>query len=297
MKISCCWMYAIGKYGFPPSLDNMLRAIQEMAGLGFEYVELEGVGFDNLQAVIDNRDRLRQALRAARVQLANFAIILPEMISADEPLAERAMAVFEQGVKTAVYLGSRRVWIDSYFPPVEVVSGARMTDEITFGQQYRIRIPEGFCWAEFWDRFVRVVKRSNRIAKENGAELLVEPRVGEVTPNCDALLRLIEAVDDDNFGVILDTAHQHAQKELLPLSVEKLGRRIRYVHVADNDGLVNRHLQPGAGNIDWEEVFRALKRQGYDGFYAIDLEKMPELEKRFVESKQFLERYARLLDL
>lgn len=297
MKISCCWMFAIGKYGFPPSLENMLRAIQEMANLGFENVELEGVGFDNLQVVIDNREQLKQAIQAAHVRLVNFAVVLPEMISADEQVAERAMAMFEQGVKTATYLGSPRVWIDSYFPPVKVTSGTLMTEEVTFGQQYKIRIPEGFHWPEFWDRFVRMIKRCNQIAKANGVQLLVEPRVGEVTPNCDALLRLIEAVDDDNFGVILDTAHQHAQKELLPLSVEKLGKHIRYVHVADNDGLVNRHLPPGAGNIDWEEVFRALKRQGYDGYYAIDLEKMPQLEREFVESKLFLERYAKLLDL
>jgi sugar phosphate isomerase/epimerase len=290
-------MFAIGKYGFPPSLDNMLRAIQEMSDLGFENIELEGVGFDNLQVVIDSRKELKHAIQLARVQLVNFAVVLPEMISEDEMNAERAIAMFEQGVKTAAYLGSPRVWIDSYFPPVEVISGALMTEQITFGQQYKIRIPEGFHWARFWDRFVRTIARCNQIAKASGVQLLVEPRVGEVTPNSDALMRLIEAIDDNNFGVILDTAHQHAQKELLPLSVEKLGKHIRYVHVADNDGLANRHLEPGAGNIDWEEVFRALKRQGYDGYYAIDLEKMPLLEQKFVESKRFLERYARMLDL
>jgi hypothetical protein len=34
-------MYAIAKYGFPPSVDQALRAIQEMADMGFEYIELE----------------------------------------------------------------------------------------------------------------------------------------------------------------------------------------------------------------------------------------------------------------
>ncbi len=128
-------------------------------------------------------------------------------------------------------------------------------------------------------------------------QLLVEPRVGELTSNSEALLRLLEAVDDDNLGVILDTAHQHAQKELLPLSVEKLGRHIRYVHVADNDGLLNHHYVPGTGTIDWDEVFLALKRQGFDGYYAVDLEQMPELEECFVQGKQFLEAYAERLGL
>ena len=297
MKIVCCWMFAIGKYGFPPSLPNMLKAIPEMAGLGFEYVELEGVGVENLQAVIDNREQFRDVLHGAGVKLSNFAIILPEIISEDPAVAGPALAAFADGVRTAAYLGSPNVWVDSYFPPVEVVSGTLMTDAIVFGQQTRIRIPPGFNWPKFWEHYVRVMKRCTQIARENGVQLLVEPRVGELTSNSEALMRLLDAVGDDNLGVILDTAHQHAQKEMLPLSVEKLGRRIRYVHVADNDGLVNRHLAPGTGTIDWEEVFLALKRQGFDGYYAVDLEQLPDLEQCFLRGKQFLEVYAAKLGL
>jgi sugar phosphate isomerase/epimerase len=297
VKISCCWMYAIGKYGFPPSLDQMLQAVQDMADLGFEYIELEGVGFENLRAVIDNRERIKQACQRAGVQVVDFAPLLPDIISMDPEVGERAMALFEEGVRTAAYLGSPSVWIDSYVPPLELVGGKPLTQDLTYGQEYRVRVPEHFSWDQFWAHFVRVVSRCNQIAKQNGVQLLVEPRVGEVTPNSDALLRLIDAIDDENFGVILDTAHQHAQKEMLPLSVEKLGRHIRYVHIADNDGRVNRHLEPGAGTIDWEGVFLALKRQGYDGYYAIDLEKLPQLEQKFLETRRFLEDYARRLGL
>jgi len=275
----------------------MLRAIPEMAALGFDYVELEGVGFENLQAVVDNRQQFRETLQAAGVKLSNFAIILPEVISEDPTVAEPALAAFIAGVQTAAYLGSPNVWVDSYFPPVEVVSGTLMTEQIVFGQQPRIRIPPGFSWPRFWEHYVRVMKRCTANAADHGVQLLVEPRVGELTSNSEALLRLLEAVNDDNLGVILDTAHQHAQKELLPLSVEKLGRHIRYVHVADNDGLVNRHLPPGTGTIDWEEVFLALKRQGFDGYYAVDLEQLPNLEERFIQGKQFLEAYAQKLNL
>jgi sugar phosphate isomerase/epimerase len=290
-------MYAIGKYGFPPNLDQTLSAIQEMADLGFENIELEGVGFDNLGTVIENRERLREACQRAGVQVSNFAVVLPELISTDGAEMERAMAFFEDGAKTAAYLGSPFMWIDSHLPPVQVVGGTLLTDEIVFGQDYRVRIPEDFDWNRFWAHFVGSVRRCNRIAKEHGVQLLVEPRVGETTSNCEALLRLAEAVDDENFGVILDTAHQHAQKEMLPLSVEKLGKHIRYVHVADNDGRVNWHYVPGTGTIDWEGVFLALKKQGYDGYYAIDLEVQPQLEQKFLESKRFLEGYASRLDL
>jgi sugar phosphate isomerase/epimerase len=290
-------MFAIGKYGFPPSLPDMLRAIPEMAALGFDYVELEGVGFENLRAVVDNREQFRDVLQSAGVKLSNFAIILPEVISQDSAVAEPAFAAFTAGVQTAAYLGSPNVWVDSYFPPVEVVSGTLMTEQIVFGQPPRIRIPAGFDWPGFWAHYTRVMKQCARIARDHGVQLLVEPRVGELTSNSEALLRLLEAVDDDNFGVILDTAHQHAQKEMLPLSVEKLGRHIRYVHVADNDGLTNRHFAPGMGTIDWDEVFLALKRQRFDGYFAVDLEKMAGLEQCFADGLQFLKAYAKKLDL
>lgn len=293
MKISCCWMYAIGKYGFPPAIDQMFLAIQEMADLGFQHIEMEGEGYKNLQALVDNRDRLKAAIDKAGVRVSNFAVILPEMISADPGEAARAMKAFELGVQTAAFFGTPRMWIDSYFPPVEVLSGALMTEEIVFGQQYRVRIPDGFSWESFWERFVGVMRKASALAKRQGIELLIEPRVGEVTPSADGLLRLLEAVDDPNLGVILDTAHQHAQKELLPLSIMKLGKRIRYVHVADNDGRDNRHLPPGAGNIDWDEVFRSLKQIGYDGFFATDIEKVPDLEKAFGATKEFLEAQGR----
>jgi sugar phosphate isomerase/epimerase len=84
---------------------------------------------------------------------------------------------------------------------------------------------------------------------------------------------------------------------MLPLSVEKLGKHIRYVHVADNDGKVNWHYVPGTGTIDWEGVFLALKKQGYDGYYAIDLERQPQLEQKFLDAKRFLEDYASRMGL
>lgn len=53
----------------------------------------------------------------------------------------------------------------------------------------------------------------------------------------------------------------YAQKEILPLSIEKLGTRIYYLYVSDNDGRVNEHLGLGKGTIDWEGIFTALKKR------------------------------------
>jgi sugar phosphate isomerase/epimerase len=292
MKISCCWMYAIGKYGFPPRIEDMGKAIAEMAELGFEYIELEGVGYDNLNSLIDNQDFLKAQCLKSGVRVVNFAPILPQIISMDRTEREKAIRYFEMGVKTAHFLGSPRVWIDSYNPPVQLVKGNSYTEDLTFGNQCWGRVYPGFSWRPFWDNFVGAIQECNEICKENGMELLIEPRVGEVTSNTEGLLRLFDAIPDDNLGAILDIAHQYAQKEILPVSIAKLGSKIRYVHVADNDGRDNHHYGIGNGTVDWEGVFTTLKEQGFDGFYAIDLEKLPNLAGEFIKTKQALEVFS-----
>ena len=121
--------------------------------------------------------------------------------------------------------------------------------------------------------------------------------MGEMVSNTDALLRLMDAVDNDNFGAVVDTGHQHAQKEILPLSIEKLGNRVYYLHASDNDGQTNQHLALGRGTVDWDGVFLALKKHGFSGYVAVDVGRVPDLEVQVRESKAFLEGLSTRLDV
>jgi sugar phosphate isomerase/epimerase len=292
MKISCAWMYAIGMYGFPPKTADIYKAVAEMRAMGFEYGELEGIGYENLTRVIAEKNEIRKAYRDAGVKISNFAVLLPDIINMDPAIKAKAMDHFKRGAEAAAFFESANLWIDSYFPPLELLTGVLPTTDLVYGQSMRVRIPAGFSWEAFWDYFVATIACCTRIAHENGLPLLVEPRVGETVTTSDALLRLWDAVRDENLGFILDVAHQHAQKEMIPLAIEKLGRHMKYVHVADNDSRDNRHLPPGDGNVDWDEIFSQLARRGFDGFFAIDIEKLPNLADAFDRTRLFLERQA-----
>ena len=297
MKVVGCWMYVINKYGFPPHLEDMFKGIKELSELGFRYIELEGVGKENLMDVVNHREDFLGLLKNLGVKLTNFAVILPNIFSMNKSLKKDALKFFEKGVETAKHLNSDFVWIDSFMPPVEIKEGKVFSDTIEFGTEVKVKIPPDFVWKDFWNNFVDSVKECCRISESYAIPLLLEPRTSEVISNSDALLRILDAVGSDNFGVIFDTAHLHAAKELLPLSVEKLGSSIKYVHVADNDGGSDKHLNPEDGTIDWEELFIALKKIGYTGYYAVDLEALPDLDQCFLRCKAFLEKYGKKLSL
>lgn len=297
MKISCAWIYAISKYGYPPSIEDTYKALREMADLGFKYVELEGVREGNLMEVFKNKEKLKTLCNNLGIKISTFYPILPDMVSLEEAKRKKALELFDIGVETANYFGCRIIQADSYAPPLEFVGKVPYEETMSYGEQYRVKVDPDFKWEELWKILIDSTIKCNEKAKEVGLKFSMEPRVGEIVSNTDALLRLMDAVGDENFGALLDTAHLHAQKEILPLSIEKLSSRIYYVHVSDNNGRVNEHLGLGKGTIDWRGVFVALKKHRFNGCVAVDVGEVDNIEEECKESKKFLENIARELNI
>ena len=297
MKISCCWLYAISKYGYPPGIENVFKALKEMADMGFEYVELEGVREENLKEVYSNREKIKDHCENLGVEIINFCPIIPDIVSLDDDKRGKARDLFMLAIDIAKYFDCETIQTDSYTPPLEFIGEAPYKESISYGKQYKVKIDPDFSWERLWDVLVDSFRFASETAKEAGLKFCLEPRVGEIISNTDAILRLMDHVKSDNFGSVLDTGHQNAQKEILPLSVEKLGNRIFYLHVSDNDGKINEHLPLGKGNIDWEGIFLALKKHNYQGYVAIDIGNVPDIEKAYMDSKRFLEDLGKRIDI
>ncbi len=290
MKINMCWLYAISKYGYPPSIEDTLKVIDEISELGFPYMEMEGVREENMKAVWNARKEIKQRVEDRGIKLMNFCPILPELVSLDKREREKGFELYKIGLELADYFETELVQIDSFTPPLKFKGNAPYKEAINFGLELRVEVDPEFRWEDQWKVLVESFNRAAEMAKEHGKKLCVEPRVGEMIANTDSALRLLDHVDSDNLGVVLDTGHLNAQKEILPLSVEKLGNKIYYLHVSDNDGKTNEHLGLGKGNIDWDGVFLALKKHGFDGYVGLDIGNVENLDKEVIESKNFLER-------
>jgi len=290
MKVSCCWLYAISKYGYPPSIADTHKVLSEMAALGFDAVELEGVREENLKMVAAARADLQRTCNNHGLRVINFCPVLPDLFHPDTGRRRHALDLFKLAAEVTVAFSAPTVQLDSYAAPVEFVRHKPYAEKVEFKRQFDVRIPDGFSWERTWGILVESLRECVAIAKDAKLRLCLEPRVGELVSNTDALLRLFDQVGDPIFGAVLDTGHLHAQKEILPLSVEKLGRRIFYLHVSDNDGRDNEHLAPGRGTVDWEALFRGLRRHGFDGYVGIDIGQVLDLDAQYREGTAFIRR-------
>ena len=93
-------MYAIGQYEFSPAIENLSTALGDMKEMGFDYVEAESIRYENLDQVIDERERIKAICIENDLQISNFAVLLPEVIIMDRKVQERALDYFERGVET-----------------------------------------------------------------------------------------------------------------------------------------------------------------------------------------------------
>ena len=292
MKISCCWLYAITKYGYPPSIENTFNALREMKALGFENVELEGVRRENLLAVYEKRQELKKFCEGEGLRVINFCPVLPDSVSLDRKEREESWDLFKRAIEIANFFGCATIQGDSFTPPLRFRGDSPYKESISFGKRFTAEIDPEFSWQRQWDAMVESFSFCTKEAKTAGLRFCIEPRVGELLSNTDAILRMMEAIGDDNFGAVLDTAHLNAQKEILALSVEKLGKQIFYVHAADNDGRANEHIATGRGTVDWDGVFQGLKKHGFSGYVAIDVGMVSDLEAQYRESFGFLKKMA-----
>ncbi len=129
------------------------------------------------------------------------------------------------------------------------------------------------------DREVRIAaaRRSlaelARKARTLNAQLVMECLPRACLGNTGAeVLRLIDGIP--SIGVNLDTNHLLQEK---PADfIRTVGRRIVTLHVADYDGVDERHWLPGKGINDFPGMVRALQSVGYRGPFLFECAGTPE---------------------
>ena len=120
-----------------------------------------------------------------------------------------------------------------------------------------------------WDRNVEGLRVLCDHAKDYGVRLCLEnmPDMEKLfcrTP--DELFGMVDSVDRENIGATFDAGHANTTKNSGRFTRE--WKRISHVHIHDNNGVKDEHLEIGMGTVDWARFMEEMR--GYEGTMVIE---------------------------
>ena len=221
-----------------------VERLEKVASAGYQFVEL----VSEYRAWADSE--FSQVVARSRQLGIEFDAISGLTHGAAEPGARDA---FLQELKTLLPVAQR---LDC--PAIIVLSGNRV-DTISREQQHQA------C--------VETLKRASDIAERNHVRLLLE--------NIDPLenpkyfltsvaegFEIVRSVDHPSIRFLYDFFHEQIAEGNLIAKLQKNIDLVGLVHVADVPG---RH-QPGTGEINYDNIYRALAALKYDRVIAMEFE-------------------------
>ncbi|UCC98080.1 MAG: sugar phosphate isomerase/epimerase [Phycisphaerales bacterium] len=265
------WAYTIGPYADNPVAWE--EVIKKLAELGFDGVELGGFPpHPNPDDMPDRqqRDACKQQVADLGLGWSGLAANLwsQHLIDTDDNSAY--VDCFRQNLQFCVDLGIPAIRVDCVQPPTifETVDPDTALKRVV--ETWKI------CAADAADAGIRMAWE-------------FEPGFAFNKPS--DIVRIVEQVDHDNFGVMFDACHgymvaatgarQPGEKEILPGGVVELARKLRgkinHIHLIDSDGTLHdnetsTHAPFGEGKIDFDELMPELAKNdmGHD-WWTIDL--------------------------
>ncbi|MGI9486037.1 MAG: sugar phosphate isomerase/epimerase family protein [Geminicoccaceae bacterium] len=226
------------------SQKEAARAIDRAQASGYQYLEIPLI---DPKAI--NVKRTRKALESAGIKpITSLGLSMETDISSDDPAAvSRGETHLNNALTVARDLGST------------MLSGV-IYSALGKYQKASTDIGRWNC--------VQALRRLAERAKASDMTIGIEP-VNRYESNLinsgDDALSLIEAVGADNMVVHLDSYHMNIEEGAPGPLIERLGKRLGYVHVNESH---RGYL--GTGSIDFHGLFQALADHDYDGVITFE---------------------------
>jgi sugar phosphate isomerase/epimerase len=267
MKTVCGYTIPITKYGLPPSLDNNIKAMEEISSVGFTAMEMELIAGE--QEYIDGWDSVIAKSKELDLEIVSIMSVAYELFALDTQKQEKSLTQFATICDMVREIGAGLVTACFYLPPELVPEDKK--ELYHGGPPSTIKVPDGFTWEVLHSIIIKQLSSCADLAAERGLDFAVELRAGDFMSSVDGLIVIFETCGKDNMGVVFDCAHIYAAKEYLEMAILKFGKYIKLVHLSDNDGTQPYHYPPGQGNIDFSAIINRLKKVGYDGDIVVDI--------------------------
>ena len=265
------WAYSIGPYADSPvPWDEVISRLKD---LQFDGVELGGFSIhpnpDNMPTK-DDRDACKEQLSNIGLEWSGLAANLWEQKLINTRDTTDYLNEFRKNVDFCVDLGIGGIRVDTVQPPT-------IFDEVDADTARQ--------------RVVSTWKRCAQEAADKGVYVMWEFEPGFAFNKPSDVLRILDEVNDDNFGVQFDSCHAHmvaavgarqpGETETLPGGAlelaQKLRGKINHIHLIDSDGTLHddetsTHSPFGEGDIDFDALLPELNRSGVKhDWWTIDL--------------------------
>ncbi len=229
------------------NIEPMEKTLEQISGLGFDAVEMYGEPERVNGRVLDELFRSYQISVCGITGMWGRASEdgwKRKLLSSDKDILSHTKRYVKQCVKLCHALGGDNLNICLF------------SDESLsiFDKTHRV-IPEDRK-AVVRKLVVPTLSELAKFAKEYGISLLLEPLNRYSTQYCgnahDAIA-IAERVNQENFGVMLDTFHMNIEEDTFEEAITSSKKLLKHIHFADN----NRKM-PGEGHIDFGEIVRSL---------------------------------------
>jgi len=147
-------------------------------------------------------------------------------------------------------------------------------------------IPPGTPFRNGYAWLVGLLKASGSFAYEKRVKIGIEPLSrfeSGIIHNTNEALKLARAVRRKSLGTVYDTFEASLEEKSLTEPLIQAGKLLAAVHVSD----CNRKI-PGAGHLNFDPIFKALKTIKYDGFITLEATLSADFRRELKISREFL---------
>jgi hydroxypyruvate isomerase len=244
---------------FAPCLEMMFTDLdfydrfKAAKNAGVDWVDFWGWAGKDIERIKDIIDENKLTVTSMSVSTRNpdvGAVFGKKgLLTRDADAFDAFYAACEESIKTAKFLG---------VPSLIVTTGNTRSDNITRYEQHA--------------NIILMLKHVAPLFEESGVTLILEPlnilcnHMGYFLASSYEAFEIINVVGSKGVKVLYDIYHQQITEGNLIPTIRKYFDFIGHFHVADVPG----RNEPGTGEINYKNVFKAIENLGYDKYVGLE---------------------------
>jgi myo-inositol catabolism protein IolH len=264
-------------------LEDYFRGI---ADAGYRYVEFSQRDdfwpyYTHPTANDDQVQRVKKLLKDTGTELAS-CLPLYRWSSPDEDERQAAVRYWMRAIDITVELGCDQ-----------------MNSEFSGRPEQRER-----CEGQFWKSLDVILPR----LEKEGIKLNIEPHPDDFIEDGIQAVNMIRAINSDNVGFLYCVSHSYHQGHTMREVMTHAGSLLRHLHISDTfnhlasngdryilnpqgtQARVHQHLEPGDGEVDFDDFFQILDDLKFDGIATMSM--FSQTEKTmpaFIRTRELLQ--------